>query len=93
MFAQGLKRLKKVEPGRSGHNSASECLKTGKEERYVKGSNNTSISFKYKKMGNEGVSKHGFNKQRERPFLETCPKRLKVKGPSITGSFEYNQIS
>lgn len=77
MFAKGLKRLKKVQPERSGHSSPPD-------------SGSTSVSIKYKQMGNEeAMSIHGsykFGKRaRERPPLETCSKRLKVKGPSVTG--------
>ncbi|KAI3501568.1 hypothetical protein L1887_29447 [Cichorium endivia] len=44
------------------------------------------ISIKYKKMGHEeGVSKHGDYKLGKGTRLESCPKRLKVRGPSITG--------
>ncbi|XP_076922003.1 lysine-specific demethylase JMJ13-like [Bidens hawaiensis] len=82
---QGLKRLKKVQPERSEHNSAPECLKRfGKETT-------TSNSIKYKKLGNEeALSKHGLKRV---PALEPNPKRLKVKGNLITGSFEHKQIS
>ncbi|PWA83900.1 JmjC domain-containing protein [Artemisia annua] len=74
---QGLKRLKKVQPERSGHSSPPD-------------SGSTSVSIKYKQMGNEeAMSIHGSYKlgkrARERPPLETCSKRLKVKGPSVTG--------
>lgn len=80
MIVQGLKRLKKVQSERSGHNPAPECLKTGKDytskERFGK-ETTTSISIKYRKTVNE----------------EPNPKRLKVKGNLISGSFEYKQIS
>lgn len=90
---QGFKRLKKVQHERSGHNSSPEYLKTSNDhvskESFAKGTT-TSISIKCKKMGDEeSVSKHGSYKERERPYLESCPKRLKVKGPSITSSYEY----
>ncbi|KAI3727951.1 hypothetical protein L6452_16575 [Arctium lappa] len=97
---QGLKRLKKVQHERYGHSSAPGYLITGKDsvskERFGKGTM-TSISIKYKEFGNEeAVSKHGEHQRdhgfyklgkttRERSSLETCPKRHKVKGPSITG--------
>ncbi|KAJ9549610.1 hypothetical protein OSB04_022153 [Centaurea solstitialis] len=97
---QGLKRLKKVQHERPVHSSAPGYLISGKDcvskERFGKGTV-TSISIKYKKLGNEeAVSKHGERQRdngfyklgkitRERSPLETCPKRLKVKGPPITG--------
>ncbi|XP_071692735.1 lysine-specific demethylase JMJ13-like [Rutidosis leptorrhynchoides] len=83
---QGLKRLKKVQHERSGNYSSPEYLTTNKEyaskEGFAKGTT---------KMGyeEESVSKHRLYKQRERPSVESCPKRLKVKGPSITNSYEY----
>nr|XP_043608846.1 lysine-specific demethylase JMJ706 [Erigeron canadensis] len=94
---QGLKRLKKLQHERSGRSTSPECLKTSKDcvpkERFGNGTK-TSISVKYTKMGNEeSLSKHGFCRQRERPPLEAYSKRLKVNGPSITGSYEYKQIS
>ncbi|XP_076888852.1 lysine-specific demethylase JMJ13-like, partial [Bidens hawaiensis] len=82
---QGLKRLKKVQPERFEHNSAPECLKRFGKEII------TSNSIKYKKVGNEeAMSKHGLKRV---PALEPNPKRLKVKGNLISGSFEYKQIS
>ncbi|KAK9052841.1 hypothetical protein SSX86_029471 [Deinandra increscens subsp. villosa] len=94
---QGLKRLKKVQPERSGHSPAPECLKTGKgympKERFGKETTTTttSISIRYNKMGNEeAASKLGLKKV---PTLEPNPKRLKVKGNLISGSFECRQTS
>ncbi|KAI3812584.1 hypothetical protein L1987_17295 [Smallanthus sonchifolius] len=89
---QGLKRLKKVQYERSGHNPAPECLKSDytSKERFGKEST-TSISLKYKKMGNEeAASKPGLKKV---ATLEPNPKRLKVRGNLISGSFECKQIS
>ncbi|GJS27966.1 hypothetical protein Tco_0488586 [Tanacetum coccineum] len=76
--SEGLKRLKKVQPERSGHSSPPD-------------SGSTSVSIKYKQMGNEeAMSIYGSYKlgkrARERPPLETCSKRLKVKGLSVTDS-------
>lgn len=96
---QGLKRLKKVQPeGISQHDSASECSIHSKEpkesvskEKFIKGTN-TPISIIYKKMGKEeAVSKHRdcnmyheLGKTTREPVpLESGPKRLKVKGPSV----------
>ncbi|KAL8266985.1 hypothetical protein R6Q59_004329 [Mikania micrantha] len=92
---QGLKRLKKVQSvERSEHNPTPQYLKTGKDcmtkDRFGRESTR-SISIKYKKMGNEeAVSKLELKKV---PTLEPDPKRLKVKGNLISGSFECRQIS
>ncbi|KAI3703499.1 hypothetical protein L1987_73621 [Smallanthus sonchifolius] len=82
---QGLKRLKKVQPeGRSQHVSASECSIHSKEakESASNKSTITHISIKYKKMGNEEVVSRI---TREPLPQENGPRRLKVKGPSVTG--------
>ncbi|KAL4570455.1 hypothetical protein LXL04_026108 [Taraxacum kok-saghyz] len=66
---QEFKRLKKVEPERRGHGS---------------GTTTTSISIKYKKTGHsESVRDYKLGKGER--VLESCPKRIKVRGPSITG--------
>nr|GEV76732.1 lysine-specific demethylase JMJ706-like isoform X1 [Tanacetum cinerariifolium] len=82
---QGLKRLKKVQPERSGHSSPPD-------------SGSTSVSIKYKQMRNEeAMSIYGsykFGKRaRERPPLETCSKRLKVKEESKSAIFSYGSSS
>ncbi|XP_071730624.1 lysine-specific demethylase JMJ13-like [Rutidosis leptorrhynchoides] len=97
--SQGLKRLKKVQlEGICQHDSASECsiysrepLESVSKDKFVKGAS-TLVSIKYKKLGNEEAAiKHGdFNmyhepgKTKKEPVtLESGPKRLKIKGPSI----------
>ncbi|KAL8196327.1 hypothetical protein R6Q57_025327 [Mikania cordata] len=94
---QGLKRLKKVQSqGRSENESTSVGSIQSKEASQSvsnKGST-THISIKYNKTRNEeAVSKykdynsyHELGKTtREQLPIEKGPKRLKVKGPSITG--------
>nr|XP_043628599.1 lysine-specific demethylase JMJ706-like [Erigeron canadensis] len=93
---QGLKRLKKVQPEESfRHDLAPEFSIHRKEsvskEIFVRGTT-TPILIKYKKTGNEeAVSNHrddSFyhepgNTVRQPLPLESGPKRLKIKGPSI----------
>ncbi|KAJ0802542.1 putative [histone H3]-dimethyl-L-lysine(36) demethylase [Helianthus annuus] len=95
---QGLKRLKRVQPEvRSRHDSASERSIHSKEadQSVSNRGSTTHISIKYNKTGNEeAVSKYkdcNLNHEpgkttREPPHQEKGPKRLKIKGPSITGS-------
>ncbi|KAI3505346.1 hypothetical protein L1887_27444 [Cichorium endivia] len=62
-------------------------LKKVQKERIVK-ANPTSISIKYKKMGPDNNSYHEPGKS----TLETGPKRLKVKGPSIIIGLENGRF-
>ncbi|KAK9067914.1 hypothetical protein SSX86_012025 [Deinandra increscens subsp. villosa] len=83
---QGLKRLKKLQPeGRSQHDSASVCSIHSKEAKESVSNKRTitHISIKYKKMGNEEVSKH--RDYDLTPPLQNGPKRLKIKGPAVIG--------
>ncbi|XP_076933023.1 lysine-specific demethylase JMJ13-like [Bidens hawaiensis] len=95
---QGLKRLKRIQPeGRSRPHSASECSIYSKEadQSVSTKATTTHISIKFKRTGNEeAVSEYkdynlnhelGITAREPQP-LEKGPRRIKIKGPSITGS-------